>query len=250
MINDRPLDAGPGLSKLAGSPPLGLAGKRIFVLVADVVLGLALIAMIVIAVVSVPSLVAPQGVLVVLAIWTAAISLMAMPALIVLYLSPPRVSLRERSALIASASWFGRSIWAGAVFAGSIVLGAVSGVVAARVSDSEQDLGVALGSVIAATTQIALWPTIGAVASVAFVVMGMRWVIDLSAISDEGGAHQIWGVLERRWLGAVDTSARRVKLTRGLSWLAASLVGRLGLILLLVTISLDVAITWWVVAHM
>ena len=200
-------------------------------------------------VVAVAAPVAPQPLLFLLGFWTVGIALVALPALVVLHLSPPRAPLSQRSALFASAKWFGRTVWAGMVFAVSIVLGTVAGVAASRISDAEQDLGVALEAVLTTTAQIALWPILAAVAAVAYVVMGVRWVLDLGAISDNGGAHQVWAMLELRWFGPKSLNANHSRLRQGLAWITASFVGRVGLILTLVTIGLVVAITCSVLAR-
>lgn len=220
------------------------AKGRVALMILDGLLGLLLITAITGAVVTVAAPVAPQPLLVVLGIWTVGTSLLAMPALIVLHMSPPRVPLSQRSALFSSAKWFGRTVWAAAVFALSSVLGAVTGVVASRVSESERDLGGAIGASLEMTAQIALWPILAGVITVAYVVMSVRWMLDLGAIADSGGAHDVWKTLERRWFRPTSASAPRARLWSGLSWIAASVVGRIGLSLTLITVGLDVAITW------
>lgn len=225
------------------------AKGRVALMILDGLLGFVLVAAIAAAVVTVAAPVAPQPLLVVLGIWTVGTSILAMPALTVLHLSPPRVPLSQRSALFSSAKWFGRTVWAAAIFALSIVLGAVTGVVASRVSEAERDLGDALGASFATTAEIALWPIMASVIAIAYVVMSVRWILDLGAIADSGGAHDVWRMLERRWFGQSSQSAARARLGSGLSWIAASVVGRVGLSLTLITVGLDVAITWSVLAR-
>jgi hypothetical protein len=224
------------------------AKGRVALMILDVLQGLVLVAAITAAVVTVATPITPQPLLIILGIWTAGTSIWAMPALTVLHMSPPRVPLSQRSALFSSAKWFGRTVWAAAVFALSIVLGAVSGVVASRVSESERDLSDALGASLETTAQIALWPILAGVISIAYVVMSIRWLLDLGAIADSGGAHDVWQSLERRWFGHTSPSAARARLGPGLTWFAASVVGRVGLSLTLVTVGLVIAITWLVLA--
>lgn len=193
--------------------------------------------------------VAPPPALFLLGFWTIGVALLALPALVVLHATPPPVPLSQRSALFASAKWFGRTVWAGMVFAVSIVIGTVAGVAASRTSDAEQDFGKALGAVITTTSQIALWPIVAAVAAVAYAVMGIKWILDLGAISDNGGAHQVWATLELRWFGPKSLNANHLRLRQGLAWIAASLVGRVGLILTLLTLGLAAAITWFTLAR-
>jgi hypothetical protein len=124
------------------------------------------------------------------------------------------------------------------------VLGTVTGVVASRVSDTEQDLTIAIESVLATTAQIALWPILAGVAALAYIVMSIRWLLDLGKIADSGGAHEVWARLEQRWFGTEEPTVSDGRLRPALAWLLASFVGRFGLIATLLTVGLDVAITW------
>lgn len=178
----------------------------------------------------------------ILGIWTGAMTLLALPALFVLHASPPRVRLSQRSALFASASWFARSVWAGSVFALSIVLGAVAGIVASRVSDSEHNLGTALTESIAGVAQLTLWPIVLTVAAVAYVVMGARWMLDLGRIVEEGGALKVLMTLEERWFGPKELSIEAIRLRRAGSLFVVSFAGRVALFLVLVTVAATVAL--------
>ena len=222
--------------------------RGLLLLLMDVVFGILIIGTVVAFVVAIPATVASGPVLIVLGIWTALVTIWAVPGLVVLYLSPPVTPLRERSALIASATWFGRSLWSGVVFVASILLGTVTGLVASRIGDSESNLGSAMGSVFGTMAQLALWPFLATVAGVAFVIMGIRWLVDLRVISERGGAHEVLLGLQRRWFGAENSSASDSRVGATLSFLAASLVGRVGLVLLLLTVLLDVVITFSIVA--
>lgn len=176
-------------------------------------------------------------------LWTGVVAILASPAVLVLHLSPPRVPLAQRSALFASASWFIRAVGAGTVFALSIVLGAVAGVVASRVSDPQPSLGAALTVAFGATAQVALWPILAAVASIAYVVMGIRWLVDLGAIVEAGGGTAAWTQLTKRW-GLTPGQ-------RGEFWVYVfvAVMGRIALFLTLVTVAVAVGIATSAVFH-
>ena len=220
------------------------ARKGIAFVVLDTLEGLIVVGGITALAVAVAAPIATQPGLITLGIWTALSSIAALPALVVLHLSPPRIPLKDRSALFSSAKWFGGAVWSAVVFSVSIVLGTMTGLVASRATGSEQDLAVALGSAFSATAQIAVWPILAGVAALAYVVMGVRWLIDLGKIADGGEAHDVWVRLEQRWFQTTGPTLSRGQFRPFLSWLLASVVGRFGLIATLLTVGLDVAITW------
>jgi hypothetical protein len=168
---------------------------------------------------------------------------MAWPAIAVLYFSTPRVPLKQRSALIASASWFGRAVWAAAVFALSIVIGAVAGVVASTASGSGRADGSGLVLAIEATAALVFWPAILTVVAVAYVVVGVRWVLDLGAIVAEDGGAVVRSLLERRWTGPLRLSTRATGLLDVLIELGVAGISRIALVLTLVTVGLNVALS-------
>lgn len=185
--------------------------------------------------------------LILLAAWTVFVCSMALPAIAVLYFSTPRVPLKQRSALIASASWFGRAVWAAAVFALSIVIGAVAGVVASSANASGRDGAGGLGLAIEATASLVLWPAILIVVAVAYVVVGVRWVLDLGTIVAEDGGAVVRALLERRWTGPLRLSSKAIGLLNILLELGIAGISRLALVLTLVTVGLTVvfAATSW-----
>jgi hypothetical protein len=160
----------------------------------------------------------------------------------VLYFSTPRVPLKQRSALIASASWFGRAVWAAAVFAVSIVIGAVAGVVASDANESGREGGVGIGLAIEATASLVLWPSILTVVAVAYVVVGVRWVLDLGTIVAEDGGTVVRSLLERRWTGPLRLSPRADGLLNILLELGIAGISRIALVLTLVTVALNVVL--------
>jgi hypothetical protein len=177
-----------------------------------------------------------------LAAWTAVLCLMALPAIAILHFSTPRVPLKQRSALIASASWFGRAVWAAAVFAVSIVVGAVAGVVASDANESGREGGVGIGLAIEATASLVLWPSILTVVAVAYVVVGVRWVLDLGTIVAEDGGAVVRALLERRWTGPLQLSPRAAGLLNILLELGIAGISRIALVLTLVTVGLNVVL--------
>jgi hypothetical protein len=207
----------------------------------DILQCMTLVAMPVAIVVVTTSPWVPGALTFVLGLWTFLVSVLAVPAVVVLHNSPPRIPISQRSALIASASWFWRSVWAGAVFALSIVLGAVAGVVSSRISEHEHDLGSALGESITGVAQFALWPIVLTVAAVAYVVMGARWLFDLGRIVDDGGARTVAAAFERRWFGEGVHSPDLSKVRDGVTTLVVSVVGRVALLLTMVTVGAAVA---------
>lgn len=147
----------------------------------------------------------PQPCPVIFGVLTAVFALAAFPAFTILALSPPRPPLAQRSALLSSAVWFGRTVWSGAVFAASLVIGAVVGIAAARVSENEENLTTAFGAALAASSQLVLWPILLAVAIFAYAAMGIRWIVDLGAVVRSGDAIVAWLQVERRWLPPAKT---------------------------------------------
>jgi hypothetical protein len=193
-------------------------------------------------VVGLASPVLPAWGLTVLGVWTVFVCSMALPAIAVLYYSPPRVPLKQRSALIASASWFGRAVWAAAVFALSIVIGAVAGVVASTANESGRDDGSGLGLAIEATAALVLGPAILIVVAVAYVVVGIRWVLDLGSIVAEDGGAVVRTLLERRWTGPLRLSSSASGLLNILLELGIAGISRLALAVSLVTVGSVVVI--------
>jgi hypothetical protein len=173
---------------------------------------------------------------VVLAVWVSLLGLAAMPGLGVLLISPPRVPLRERSALLASASWFGKSVWASLVFALSVAIGAIAGVVASKASESPG--GIDLDQIIGVLGGLVIWPVVLVVAGVAYVVMGVRWLLDLGAIiSDERGT-AVRARLEKRWGATLATSPQYAQLVDLILEFSLGVLGRGALALLLLTVGI------------
>ena len=185
----------------------------------------------------------PSSLVTICGIWTGVVSVLAIPAVVVLHMSPPRLPLSQRSALVASAAWFIRAVGAGIVFALSIVLGAVAGVVASRVSDAQPNLGSALGLAFADTAQVVLWPILAVVVGVAYLIMAIRWLVDLGWIVEAGGGTAAWKQLTERW-GFTPGP-------RGEFWvyLFVALIGRIALFLTLVTVAVAVWIATSQVFH-
>ena len=194
----------------------------------------------VVVVIAAPWLSAPVDVG--LGIWTGLMMVGAVPALVVLYVSPPRVPLSKRSALFASATWFGRAVGAAAVFSLSIVLGSVAGVIASRVSETDHHLGAAVSASIAALVQLALWPIVLSVAAFAYLATGIRWLLDLGRIVDEGGARMILMSLEARWFGPREVSPRGRAIRDAVSVATVSIFGRIALSLAMLTVVVTVAV--------
>lgn len=214
----------------------------------DLVQAAFIVGMITALVVMTAALITAGTLLVILGIWTAVISIWSLPALVVLYRSPPRVPLSQRSALVASAKWFGNAIWAAVVFVLSIALGTIAGILASTVADNETDVGTALNSALAVTAQVVLGPVLATVAAIAYLITGVRWLRDLEVISDEGGAEKVWIDMEHRWFGPAEQSGSGGGGRALIVWFAGNVTGRVGLILTLVTIFLNIAITLIVIA--
>ena len=214
---------------------------RVLAVIFDILQCLILVAVPVAIVVVTTSPWVPGALIFVLGLWTFLVSVLAVPAVVVLHNSPPRIPISQRSALVASASWFGRSVWAGAVFALSIVLGAVAGVVSSRISEHEHDLGSALGKSITGVAQLALWPIVLTVAAIAYVVMGARWLFDLGSIVDGGGARTVATAFERQWFGERAQSPDSSQVRDGVTTLVVSVVGRVALLLTMLTVGAAVA---------
>jgi hypothetical protein len=180
--------------------------NRIVAIVFDGVIGLVGIGAVSCVVLGLASIQLTGWGLALLALWTVVICVAALPAVAVLFFSPPRVPLKERSALVASASWFGKAVWAGAMFALSIVIGAIAGIVASTANESASKGGDGIILAIEATASLVLWPAIQTVIVVAYVVTGIRWSIDLGAIVSEDRGNSVRRLLEERWSGPLQLS--------------------------------------------
>ncbi|NYG99236.1 hypothetical protein BJ979_001862 [Schumannella luteola] len=161
----------------------------------------------------------------------------AAPALIVLWMSPPPRPLVQRSALVARAAWFGRTVFAVSVFGFSIIAGSVAGVIASKVADAaspEHAIDAAWGAI----TGIAL-PALGAVFGALYVYVGVRWLMDLGTLLAEERAKRVIDRLILRWAGDTEPSRRR----HGIVTFAELAVdgGRLPLGLLMVLVLVDVS---------
>jgi len=178
-------------------------------IVFDIIGGFVAVAGIAVLAVTLASSFLPSSLVVLVAIWTTMVALLALPALAMLFFSPPRVPLRERSALMASASWFGRAVWSGAVFALSIGIGSVAGVVASKASEGGEDFSSGLSLALNAVGGLVFLPALLAVVSGAFITMGARWNSDLGAIVAEDGGASLRLLVERRWTGTMERSPRR-----------------------------------------
>lgn len=212
---------------------------RLWAVSLDALTGIVIVAAATSVAVAVATPVAPTWASIVLGVWTAIATIWALPAIVVLHLSPPPVPLKERSALFSSAAWFGRTLWAGIVFALSILFGTLAGVAASRSSDSGGDFG----AILSATAQLAVWPVLAAVAAVAYVVMGVRWFLDLGTILRDGTADRIWADLELRWLGTSHRPAWYVRIRPHLLGFVIGGLGRFGLGLTVVTLGVNVVVT-------
>lgn len=171
-------------------------------------------------------------------IWAFIVSLFALPALFVLHIAPPRVPLRERSALLASVSWFGRAAWAGVVFALAIVMGALAGVVASETSNASADAAKGLELSLQILGPMVLWPTIVMVAAVAYIVMAIRWLFDLGAIISEDGGRAVRALLEERWRGQFSRALKWATLFGLILEFGVGFISRAALALTLVTVAI------------
>jgi len=214
-------------------PAPSIKHNRVVTIVFDGVLGLLAVAGITVLVVGLASTFLASSLLVVLGVWTALVSAVALPALAVLYLTPPRVPLKERSALVATASWFGRVAWASVVFALAIVLGSIAGVVASKTEASD-----GLSSTIAILFYTVFWPTVFCVVAITFVIVAIRWCLDLGRIVAEGGGARVRDLLETRWTGPFPS--RWVGLIQLLVGFGVAGVSRVALILTLITVAWNV----------
>jgi hypothetical protein len=127
-------------------------------------------------------------------------------------------------------------IWSGAVFALAIVIGSVAGVVASRAES-----GGGLTSAVAVLSSLVLWPTVFCVVAIAYIVMAVRWCLDLGSIVAQDGGVSVRGLLERRWTGPI-VAPRRVVLIHLLIEFGVAGVSRVALILTLITVGLNVAL--------
>lgn len=174
----------------------------------------------------------------VLAVWTALATIAALPAVIVLMMSPPTRPLHERSALVHRARWFGKAVWAAFLFGASIVLGTMTGVLASAAAPSQDEIGGALASIIAGTSSIALWPVLGVAAAVGYVWMVVGWLVDLDRIERKRGLENLWRQATMRWTASAQTEPS----ASSLALLDLVLhIGRLGLLTTAVTLGLTVA---------
>ena len=220
----------------ATEPAMPSKSTRVLTIVFDSVFGLIVVAGITGLVVGLATGFLEPSLVVLLAVWTSLVSLLALPALAVLYFASPRVPLRERSALVASASWFGRVVWAGVVFAFAIVIGSVAGVVASRAES-----GGGLPSVVAVLSSIVLWPTVLCVVAVTYIFMAIRWCLDIGSIVAQDGGASVRGLLERHWTGPIAAS-RWMTLVDLLIEFGVAGVSRAALVLTLITVGLNVAL--------
>jgi hypothetical protein len=181
-------------------------------------------------------------VLPIIGIWTVLVCLAALPAVAVLFFSPPRVPLSQRSALVASASWFGRAVWAGVVFALSIAIGAVAGVIASAANESGRYDGSGIVLAIQATATLVLWPALQVVVAAAYVITGIRWSLDLRAIVEEQRGDGVRKLLERRWVGPLRLSHAADGLLDLVIEYGIGGLSRFALVLTLVTVAISVAV--------
>jgi hypothetical protein len=128
------------------------------------------------------------------------------PGLVVLYVSAPRRPLRERSALVASATWFIRAAWSAVVFALAIVIGSVAGALASKSLESASDLSAGVQQAWNGLLETAFGPIVLTVTGVTFVVMVLRWGFDLRTIVRDGDALAAVKMFEQRWTGNVRES--------------------------------------------
>jgi hypothetical protein len=201
-------------------------------ILSDCVSGLFAVAALVFTVVGLLERLVPIGWVVALAVWTAVIGVGALPALGMLLVAPPRVPLRERSALVASASWFGRAIWASGLFGLSVVIGAIAGVVAAKAVESTP--GFDLTDVLGQLAILVLWPSVLLVAAIAYVILGGAIIAD-----DHGTA--VRALLEKRWRVPLASWQKYQQLVDLILELSLGFFSRGALILTMVTVG---AVAW------
>lgn len=230
------------------APPVStraLKANRVLAIVFDGLAGLLVVAALVVLVVGLAASFAAATLSILLGIWTALVGLFSLPALAVLYLSKPRVPLRERSALVASASWFGRVLWSTAVFSLSIVIGSVAGVVASGATERGEDFGSGVGVAITTLSTMVLWPALLCVGAIAYVVMGIRWCLDLGSIVAEDGGVHVRALFEHRWTGPLSVSPKWSPLVDVLVEMGLSLISRSALVATLITVGLNFALFVW-----
>ncbi|TQO20994.1 hypothetical protein FB472_2655 [Rhodoglobus vestalii] len=229
-------------SDIATEPITGTSKRtRVFNVVSDGITGLLVVIIIFALVVGFSIDVLGTPFAVGFGIWAAVCGLVSFPALAVLALSKPRIPLRERSALAASASWFARVVFSAFVFALSIVLGSVAGVVASNASNGGEDLESGLGLAFSVLGTAVLFPTVLAAAAFAFLVMGTRWCWDLGSIVTEGRGGHVRALVERRWTGPLSMSPRLHTLVDLFIEGGFLDVSRVGLVFTLITVALSVA---------
>jgi hypothetical protein len=226
-----------------------MKGQRAVTVAGDLTLGAGFVAVSIVLVIELGNMWLPAGVVIALGIWAGLVALLALPAVALLCTSPPRLPLSQRNALFSSAVWFGRTVWAGAVFAFSIVLGSTTGIVASRISDTQHNLGTALGESFVAVSQIALWPVLLLVAMVGYIVMGVRWLRDVGHLVETGKAAEMGDTVETRWFAPRGQSPEHTRRRAMLMTVLASFVGRIGLFLTLVTVGLSVAFAIGTLSH-
>ena len=220
------------LSEPETTPPISRAAA--LRILSDCASGLVAVAAIVITVTGLLDRLVPTGWVVGLGIWTAVVGTGALPALGLLLVAPPRIPLRERSALFASASWFGRAVWASALFSLSIIIGAIAGVLASQAVEIAPEFD--LQKTIEHLAMLVLWPTVLLVTAIAYVIMGIRWLRDLGAIiaDDHGSAARM--LLEKRWGVSLGTTLRHKGLVDGILELSVGLLSRVALFLTMATV--------------
>lgn len=220
-------------------------GTRLLTIVSDVITGLFVAAMIVVLVVQLADSFLDGAALAWLGIWVGLLSLLSLPALAILHLSIPRVPLKERSALVASASWFGRVLWSAFVFSASILIGSIAGVIASSRIQLGNKLGTDLDSVIMTLSSTILWPIVLGIGAVAYIVMGVRWCWDLGSIVADGSGTVVRAMLEDRWTGPLAKSSTWSSVVDFLIEVGLTIVSRIALILTLITIGLSFGLALW-----
>jgi hypothetical protein len=218
---------------------------RILTIVGDAITGLFVAATIVVLVVQLAAFFLDGPALAWLGIWAGLVSLLSLPALAVLHLSKPRVPLEDRSALVASASWFGRILWSAFVFSASIVIGSVAGIVASTATQQGDEMGADVSNVIVSLSSTILWPIVLGIGAVAYIVMGIRWSLDLGSIVAEGRGTVVRALLENRWTGPLPMSSTWSSLVDTLIEVGLTFVSRIALILTLITIGLNFGLAVW-----
>jgi hypothetical protein len=149
--------------------------SRVVQIVFDAIGTLGAFAIAVYVTVSLLSVTLPPPIVVGLSIFATLAMLTVAPGLVVLYVSPPRRPLRERSALVASATWFIRSAWSAVVFALAIVIGSMAGALASKSLENAPDLSTGVQQTWNGLFATAFGPIVLTVTTITFLVMALRW---------------------------------------------------------------------------